>query len=262
MIFHQSNNSLNNNYNARFYKTEILKHHFHKSLELVYVLKGEIRCEVNGTEIILKSKDIGLCLPYDIHAYEPQKDTAYWICVFSEDYVHDFAKTVRDKTGNFKFNCSQYVTQFLKETLINNTEPTRLSIKAALYAVCDEYIKSTKLTDKSKSISNNIALITDYVEKNHTKDVKLSDIGILLGYDYHYVSRYFHSVFKMSFSEFLAIYRLETAVNLMAQTDKKIIEIAFESGFQSVRSFNDCFKSHFKMSPTEYKKSRNHKQTS
>lgn len=256
MIFHQPHNSLNNNYNANFYKTEIWKQHFHKSLELVYVIKGSLNCEINGTKITLEHNDFGLCLPYDIHAYNPQNDTLYWVCVFSEDYVHNFAKTVRDKTGDFKFNCNEYVTKFVNEALINNTAPTLLTIKAGLYAVCDEYSKSVKLTDKSKSISNNIALITDYVEKNHTDNIKLSDIGKLLGYDYHYVSRYFHSVFKMSFSEFLTLYRLETAINLMEQTDKKILEIAFESGFQSVRSFNDCFKAHFKMSPTEYKKNR------
>ena len=58
----------------------------------------------------------------------------------------------------------------------------------------------------------------------------------------------------MSFSEFLTLYRLETATQLMKQSDKKMLDIALESGFQSARSFNACFKSHFKMSPTEYKK--------
>lgn len=256
MIFHQPHNSLNNNFNAAFYKTEIWKPHFHKSLELVYVIKGSLKCYSNGNEYLLKQGDFGLCLPYDIHSYEPDTGALYWVCVFSEDYVHDFSKMIRDKAGDFKFNCNSSVTRFVTDSLINSNEPSRLLIKASLYAVCDEYSKSVNLSDKNKRISENIALITDYVKNNHTKDIKLSDIGKLLGYDYHYVSRYFHLVFKMSFSEFLTLYRLETAVNLMEQSNKKIVEIAFESGFQSVRSFNDCFKSHFKMSPTEYKKSR------
>lgn len=254
MIFHQPMNSLCNNFNAKFYKTEIWKPHFHKSLELVYVINGRLKCYSNGNEYLLKQGDFGLCFPYDIHAYEPQKDTSYWVCVFSEDYVHDFYKMIKDKTGDFKFNCSPSVTRFINEILINNPEPSRLIIKAALYAVCDEYIKSVALTDKNKKITEKIAVITDFIEKNHMKDIKLSDIGKLLGYDYHYVSRYFHSVFKMSFSEFLTLYRLETAVVLMEQGDKKILDVALESGFQSVRSFNECFKAHFKMSPTEYKK--------
>ena len=254
MFFHQSHNSLNNNFNATLYKNEIWEQHFHKSFELVYVIEGTLICYSNGDEYSLKSGDLGLCLPYDIHAYVPKDDTLYWVCVFSEDYVHDFYKMIHNKTGDFKFNCSDSVTQFITENLINNAAPSRLLIKATLYSVCDEYLKSVNLTDKNKKLKENISVITEYVEKNHTKDIKLSDIGKLLGYDYHYVSRYFHTIFKMSFSEFLTLYRLETATQLMKQSDKKMVDIALESGFQSARSFNACFKSHFKMSPTEYKK--------
>lgn len=254
MLFHQPTNSLSNNFNARFYTTEIWNPHFHKSLELVYVIKGRLRCCSNGNEYLLKTDDFGLCFPYDIHSYEPEPETSYWVCVFSDDYVHDFYKMIKGQTGDFKFNCNPQITGFITESLIDNREPSRLLIKASLYAVCDEYIKSVPLTEKNKKISEKITVITDFIEKNHTKDIKLSDIGRLLGYDYHYVSRYFHSVFKMSFSEFLNLYRLEAAITLMEQSDKKILDIALESGFQSVRSFNECFKAHFKMSPTEYKK--------
>lgn len=254
MIFHQPHNSLSNNFNAVFYRTEIWDLHFHKSFELVYVIKGSLICFSNGEEYILKSGQFGICLPYDIHSYKPQGDTHYWVCVFSEDYVHDFYKIIKDKTGGFAFECSRSVTEFITENLINNQNPSRLLIKSALYSVCDEYLKCNNLTEKNKKITENIAVIIEYVEKNHTKDIKLSDIGKLLGYDYHYVSRYFHTIFKMSFSEFLTLYRLETAVELLEQSDKKLVDIAMESGFQSVRSFNDCFKTHFKITPSEYKK--------
>ena len=255
MIFHQPHNSLSHNFNAVFYRTEVWNSHFHKSFELVYVIEGSLICFSNGEEYILKSGQFGICLPYDIHSYEPQGDTHYWVCVFSEDYVHDFYKIIKDKTGGFAFECSRSVTEFITENLINNQNPSRLLIKSALYSVCDEYLKCNNLTEKNKKITENIAVIIEYVEKNHTKDIKLSDIGKLLGYDYHYVSRYFHTIFKMSFSEFLTLYRLETAVELMEQSDKKLVDIAMESGFQSVRSFNDCFKTHFKITPSEYKKS-------
>lgn len=256
MIFHQPHNSLSHNFNAVLYQHEVWNAHFHKSFELVYVIDGSLLCYSNGEEYFLKSGDFGICLPYDIHSYEPQGDTHYWVCVFSEDYVHDFYKMIKNKTGSFAFNCSQSVTEFVNKNLINNKNPSRLLIKSALYSVCDEYLKCNNLADKNKKNTENIAVITEYVEKNHTKDIKLSDIGKLLGYDYHYVSRYFHTVFKMSFSEFLTLYRLETAVELMEQSDKKLVDVAMESGFQSVRSFNDCFKSHFKITPSEYRKNR------
>lgn len=253
MIYHQPHNSLSNNYNANFYKTEIWKPHFHKSFEFVLVISGALKCCVGGEEYLLKKGKSGLCLPYDVHSYEPYPETEYWVCVFSEDYVHDFFKMTNGKTGSFKFECSPAVLSFLTGSLISGKNPSRLLIKAALYAVCDDFIKSVRLTDKK--MSGNIAAITDFIEKNHTKNITLSDISKLLGYDYNYVSRYFNSLFGMSFSEFLAIYRLETAVILLEDRGKKILDVALESGFQSVRNFNCCFKKQFNMTPKEYRNS-------
>ena len=254
MVFHQPGNSQSHNFDARFYEADIWKPHFHKSLELVHVLGGRLRCYADGQNYCLEAGDWGLCLPYDIHAYEPEAQTRYWVCVFSEDNVHDFLKLTREKAGSFQFRCRPVVADFLSESLIHCPNPSQLLIKAALYAVCDEYLKNVTLIDKNKKMADNIAAITDYMEKNHTKNITLSDISHLLGYDYNYVSRYFHAVFKMSFSEFLSVYRLETAVRLLEQSDKKILDIALESGFQSVRSFNACFRSHFHMSPSAYRK--------
>lgn len=254
MIYHQPNNSLSNNYNANFYRTEIWKPHFHKSFEFVLVINGVLKCCVDGKDYWLEPKESGLCLPYDIHSYEPYSETEYWVCVFSEDYVHDFFKTTNGKTGNFKFRCSPAVLNFLTESLINGKNPSRLLIKAALYAVCDDFMTEVILTDKK--MGGNIAIITDFIEKNHTRNITLSDISKLLSYDYNYVSRYFNSLFGMSFSEFLSIYRLETAVILLKEDrSKKILDVALESGFQSVRNFNCCFKKHFNMTPMEYRNS-------
>lgn len=73
------------------------------------------------------------------------------------------------------------------------------------------------------------------------------------------MSIYFHSTFNISFTNFLNIYRLETAVKLLEETDKKITDIALESGFQSVRSFNNSFRLKFGISPSEYKKNQDKK---
>ena len=43
---------------------------------------------------------------------------------------------------------------------------------------------------------------------------------------------------------------------LLEETDKKIADIALESGFQSIRNFNNAFRLKFGISPGEYKRNR------
>ena len=255
MLFHQPQNSMGNyNSNARIYTNEIWQHHFHKNLELIYVLSGSVKCEVNNRVHNLSAGDFGLCLPYDVHAYKPGENTEYYVLVFSGDYVRLFEKQIKGKNADgFAFTPGREIKALVDKELVSQSAPTVYMIKSCLYALCDEFLRSVRLSE-NKDRKQSIIAITDFLSKNHTKDIGLLDIAKLLGYDYHYVSRYFHSVFDMSFAELLGAYRLETAIKLMDETDKKIADIAFESGFGSVRSFNYTFKKHFGLSPNEYRK--------
>ena len=58
----------------------------------------------------------------------------------------------------------------------------------------------------------------------------------------------------MSFNDYVNTYRFNTASEMLITTDASITEIAYESGFQSIRSFNNTFKKLSGLSPSEYRK--------
>mgnify|MGYP000856607354 CR=1 FL=1 len=47
---------------------------------------------------------------------------------------------------------------------------------------------------------------------------------------------------------------MRVAVSLLAKSDKKITDIAKESGFEDINYFNRVFHEEMKCSPTEYRK--------
>lgn len=256
MLFHQSANSSSNfNYNTAFYTDCIWEYHFHKNLELIYVIRGAVNCTVNDKPYRLTQGEFGLCLPYDIHRYEPESDTQYWVLVFSEDFVRYFSKKIINKVGDgYVFHLKDSVKDYIIAQLINNESLTVFTLKSCLYAVCEEYLNSIKLVDKNRSHAEAISAIVDYVAENHTKKITLSDIAKELGYDYNYMSRHFKNIFNITFTDFINIYRLETAIKLLDDTNNSITDIAFESGFQSVRSFHSFFKKTMEISPAQYRK--------
>lgn len=256
MIFHQPHNSLTNyRYNAVFYTDTVWDFHFHKNLELICVLEGEVTCTVNNRTCTLRKGDAGLCLPYDIHKYVPGEDTRYWVLVFSEDFVRSFAKQTARKTGDgFAFRLREPVESYIKAKLIENPEPSVYTLKSCLYGICEEYLNSVKLIEKSKSKEEVVSLIVDYIQKKYKDKISLSDLANALGYDYNYMSRCFKTMFNMTFTDFINLYRLEAAVMLLQETDKSVTEIALESGFQSVRSFHSFFRRAMGASPAQYRK--------
>jgi AraC-like DNA-binding protein len=52
-------------------------------------------------------------------------------------------------------------------------------------------------------------------------------------------------------------YRIEQAVAYLQETDQPISAIAFASGFQSIRSFNDACLKYYKKTPSKIREEKN-----
>ena len=65
---------------------------------------------------------------------------------------------------------------------------------------------------------------------------------------------YFKRCKKMTFSQFVTQYRLNTACELLKHSQKQVSEICFAVGFNDVPHFNRVFKELQGMTPKEYRK--------
>ncbi len=256
MIFHQPFNSLSGyQFNINIWEDVVWNFHFHKNFEFIYVMDGILDCTATGRNEILKSGDFAFFLSNEIHSMKPQDNARYLACVFSEEYIKTVAPQFKGKIGNtFKFNCSETVKNFCVDCFTSDEPPSLLILKACLYAVCNEYLKSVTLENIDKTKISEMRKIIDFIEDNYKNNITMDDVAEFLGYEYHYVSRYFNKLFNMPFRDFVNLYRLEAAMKLFEDGSKKLLEIAYESGFQSVRNFNNSFKKNFGVSPTEYKR--------
>jgi AraC-like DNA-binding protein len=68
-----------------------------------------------------------------------------------------------------------------------------------------------------------------------------------------HLSRIFHQVVGMTFREKQAQVRLLRAQELLATTESKVVEVALESGYQSLSLFNLMFKRRFGITPAKWR---------
>lgn len=257
MIFYQPTNSLGNyNYNGIKYKNANWKPHFHKNHELVYCIEGKVECTVNGNAVVLEKGDFALFLSNEIHSIISVDESLCWVGVFSEDHVNSFSRAVHEKTGDkFVFRCSESVENFICDNLVfQNQQPDKYIMKSCFYAVCSEYLKSVTLVDRVQKSDMLMKSIQEYINENYTENIDLHTMSETLGYNYHYLSKVFRKMFLMSFPEFLNSYRADNAIRMLQETDIDIATICYDSGFQSIRSFNEYFKKYTGLTPKEFRK--------
>jgi AraC-like DNA-binding protein len=92
-----------------------------------------------------------------------------------------------------------------------------------------------------------------YIVRNYREDLSLSDVARALNIDVFYFCRLFKKSSGVGFAEYLGRLRIETAMELLANSELHISAIAFEVGFQALSSFNRLFRRFTRMSPTEYR---------
>ena len=254
MITHQVTNSYGNfNYNAYVYMNIGWQAHFHGNYELIYAIDGNTEINVNGDLHKLAPGDFLLISPYLVHSLEVSGASRVWIGVFSEDYVAEFAKN--HKGMRFApFRCAEPIENYLRKYLIFQGTPEKYIAISCLNAVLSECERNAD-KEISDADARFVESVIEYISSKMNENVTMAEIADALGYEYHYFSLLFNRYFSIKFKNFLNLFKFQYACGLLADSSKSISEVCFESGFETVRSFNRVFRYFSGMTPTEYRKS-------
>ena len=252
--FHQTINSVGESiFNIHTFSDYIHNLHFHKSFEIACVTEAEkpALCTVGKHSYSMKKNDFVMILPYEIHSFVIPKECKLWIIVFSADHAKKFSKIMSDKRGESPFfRCTDETLTFVRNQLIDKiserseipTDAFEMTVKSCLYAMCHDYLEETRLIDKGKGYDSITGDILEYISKHFDEDISLKGVAEELKYNYQYLSRIFNRTMGVNFKTLVNHYRFDYAKQMLTETDRGISDIAFESGFQSIRTFNRiCF---------------------
>jgi AraC-like DNA-binding protein len=93
-----------------------------------------------------------------------------------------------------------------------------------------------------------------FIEEHATEELSLKKVARAVNISGNYLSEKFKNVTGVNFVEYVARIRFEKACDLLQEVDRRISEIAFAVGFQSLSQFNRVFKTFSGKSPTAYRR--------
>lgn len=238
--------------------------HFHEEPELVYVIEGSICITIENNSFILNKGDICIFTPeliHNLYSYMPNKTFVMKLfpaidlkniqlhnnVVSPDDEIYDVLlqniKCImaenKEKSIGYELSvniCAEKI--FL--TIIRNMEYTIL-----------EKNEQVKFESKSDFLNS----VTSFLEKNYSDEFSLEDVAKYLNYAKSYFCHYFKRITGVTFWKYYTIFRLDKSIQMMKQyPNKRYIEIATDSGFKNIRSFNQSFKEYHHCTPREYMK--------
>ena len=252
IMIYQSQHSLNCDY----YKIEHGQNsgfpsHLHTSFEFIVILDGEMSITVDHMQYRLTVGQALLIFPNQLHALRTNVYSKHLLCIFSPHLVKAYRNVFSNSLP--KSNLFVPIPFHVDQLSRLNNEEDPLLIKGILYSLCAQFNSTAEYTD-SKSREDSLLLkIFSFVQANYMRDCSLRTLAEHISYHEVYLSRYFKNCTGLTFSEYVNRCRVNEGAYILRNSQKKILDIAYECGFESLRSFNRNFKAIMGVTPHQYR---------
>lgn len=104
------------------------------------------------------------------------------------------------------------------------------------------------------AVSDYIEMVLVYIRENYTHKITLDDLCDYVHLQKAYLCTVFKNHMQMSIGEYIRLYRVNIAKNLLLETKHKAEDIAAMSGFYDIHHFSRTFKQIVGINPSEFRK--------
>jgi AraC-like DNA-binding protein len=124
------------------------------------------------------------------------------------------------------------------------------SILAELFGQLSLLSPIANTSDNQKQIYLDII---DYIKRNISSNLKVSDIASTFGYNEKYLSHRFVEIAGIPLKQYILKTKIESANFMLTDTNKSIAEISKDLGFSDSHNFSRTYKNITGLSPSEYR---------
>ena len=254
--------------------------HSHPELEILLVLKGTVSVMIDTRTFLLESGDLVLVNGNTPHLSQDGGDDNVLLAVqidasFARKYDSEIERRrfafneayAADKNTAVFTRIRGICAELLWETRLKRTgyQIAAESLALELLALLMRGFESgpLSLADVAAAPDPNAAnfyarinRMVAGIEREYREKLSLADIARKEGVNMTYLSRFFKEKMGYSFTEFVQFIRLKRTLQLLEESDRKIVDIALDCGFPNVKSYNMVFKRAYKRTPAQWRAER------
>lgn len=266
---------LNDMTNVRFYTStdqgSYVAPHWHDAVEIVCLEEGSLQFTVEKKVITLQAGQCIMVSSNVIHSTlctAPNRAIVFQIPeAFLEKYIPNADLLSFKLSDPAPTPVLQTKVDLLKETLYKmqmleefRPDGAILRFNSLLFEVLFQMyhnfsnaVLKEDLDLRSKKLGK-LKNILDYTMENYDRQISLSEIAEVAGFDRKYFCRFFKNAMGTTFLEYQNKVRLSKIYEDILSTDDKISDILERHGFTNYKLFRKMFDQHFHTTPTSLRK--------
>ncbi|OXM86182.1 AraC family transcriptional regulator [Paenibacillus rigui] len=258
-------------YESKHQDGDVVYEHHHGIHQFLFALEGEGTITLDGTRHDCCQDCAALIVPYSNHAVVSDSRLTLLVLAFEETGTDSFARTHLLHTW-FKASAmlqlnpfaAAEVRQLLRKMLFEQTHEDAFG-PWALHIYLHELLLVLARSSQSSIVTDSNSLRADrirsYIDRHYYEPLTASDLAARLGVGSRQVNNIFKEQYRMTPIQYMTEVRIKRAQKLLEETDKDIVSICFEVGYETLPTFYRSFKNIVNMSPNRFRQqSRNEKE--
>lgn len=249
--------------------------HWHDDIELIAVLSGEMRYNVNGEIISIRENEGIIVNARQIHfGFSTERKDCDFICILlhplmlcaTPAYERDFVLPVLHNcnAAYIKLNATIPWQEELYEAIRSMYSATGkkaapLEIQSLFFRIWAQLYENIPSESKPEMQNSGLSILKKmigFIQQNYTEKMTLADIAASGAVGQSKCCKLFAAYIGQTPTAYLIQYRLGKSTELLKNTDMTITEIAHAAGFSGSSYYAEAFRKWSGESPSEYRKRR------
>lgn len=226
------------------------------------ILEGKGVYTVDNKQYFLEKGQGFLIEPNIVTFYQANSEKPWsycWVAFDGDDVKKYLQKSgLTDKKPIFKIDKLDELYSLIKSMLSNREGDIvdELKVQSLFYQFFSIIVDNCQVEEFDDLTPNNIYInkILEYINDNYWKGINVNSIVDYIGMNRSYLSTMFQKQMGITLKNYLTIFRLSRANELLDMTDDTVEEIAYHCGYDDPLIFSKAYKKRYGMTPTQHRK--------
>jgi len=229
--------------------------HMHATMEIIIVTDGALQMKVGRTDYSVPKGSGIFVPPFVPHSFHSAESNECHVLMFSRELVSYFFELLKSYEPTRHIFAVSYTSLCLVGEILPNDRNTTdyICAQALLSPLCRDIFNGCCFEKRESPQKGCLTAAMEYMETHFREDIDLDRVSRAIGYHPSTVSKAFHKETGIKFNLYLQYIRCSNAARTLQSCEMNVAEVAYSSGFGSIRSFNRAFKSVYGVTPSQYK---------
>lgn len=248
--------------------------HWHTAAEIIMPLEGTYQVTINNQVFSLDEKEILFVPPGELHSLQAPATGKRLIFMFNFTLINsmwNFSSVIPVLSQPLLISDShkevQEETVSLLQQIIDiypdRSEPLRVAmiysyliqffVLVGRHHLRKELFQHDSRSTRQMESFDKLNMALNYINTNYAENISIEDAANVAGFSKFHFSRLFKQFTGQSFCNYLNQRRVKAAESLLLNPRMSITDVALQSGFSSLSTFNRAFRAIKECTPSEYK---------